>query len=102
MQIRYQIFDSIYDRKEYQTQLLDTKCEVCGGTREALAIRRTLFYSVARPVEQFYLSRVISHQPPYPQTTRPHRKPFCTIPFRARAIRRDSRVLGADGQLQVP
>ena len=26
--------------KEYETQKLYTKCEVCGGTREALAINR--------------------------------------------------------------
>ncbi len=28
----------MYNRKEYETQTSDTKCEVCGGTREALAI----------------------------------------------------------------
>ena len=33
----------MYDRKEYETQTLDTKCEVCGGTREALAITCTLY-----------------------------------------------------------
>ncbi len=32
---------SNYERKENETQSFDTKCEVCGGTREALAIRRT-------------------------------------------------------------
>ncbi len=37
--IRYQILNSKYDGKENETQSLDTKREVCGGTREALAIR---------------------------------------------------------------
>ncbi len=29
----------LYNRTVYETQALYTKCEVCGGTREALAIR---------------------------------------------------------------
>ncbi len=32
----------MYNVKEYETHSLHTKFEVCGGTREALAIRRTL------------------------------------------------------------
>ncbi len=42
MNIRYQILDSIHNGKEHETHTLDTTCEVCGGTRETLAIRRTL------------------------------------------------------------
>ncbi len=53
--------------KENETQSLDTKCEVCGGTREALAIRRTLFYSVARRVRLFYLSQVAKYEPSTPR-----------------------------------
>ncbi len=49
--MKYEILNSNYHRKVYETESLYTKCEVCGGTREALAIRRTLFYSVARRVK---------------------------------------------------
>ena len=61
-----------------QTQTLNTKCEVCGGTREALAIRRTLFYSVARRVELFYLSRDANYEPrPSALTADPSPAPPC-------------------------
>ncbi len=41
MHIKYEILNSNYHRKEYETQSLDAQSEVCGGTREALAITRT-------------------------------------------------------------
>ncbi len=44
-----------YNREGYETQAFDNKFEVCGGTREALAIRRTLFdRQCSRRVRQFY------------------------------------------------
>ena len=40
------MLNSNYDRKQNETQSLDTKCEVCGGTREALAIHiRALLFT---------------------------------------------------------
>ncbi len=59
--IKYQIQNAKYENKS-----LDAKCEVCGGTREALAIRRTPFDGVAR-------SRVANRQPSYPPAGCPHR-----------------------------
>ncbi len=66
--------------KQNETQSLDTKCEMCGGTRETLAIRRTLFYSVAKRVGQLYLSRVAKHEAPTPRPRALAAHPFA--PFR--------------------
>ncbi len=77
--ITCQIFDSSRKRKVYQTQALSTKFEVCGGTREALAIRRALFYSVARRMKQFCMSRVMNHQPPTARPTAHTANPFATL-----------------------
>ncbi len=63
----YQISNFNQYRKQNETQSLDTKCEVCGGTFEALAIRGTLVYSVARRVRLFYLSWVARYEPPTPR-----------------------------------
>ena len=71
--IRYQILNSIYNKEEYETQSLDTKIEVCGGTREALAIRRTLSVRQCSRACGIVLSLgAINLSTPYPQTRRPH------------------------------
>ena len=58
--------------------------KVCGGTREAFRIRRTLFARQCSRSCEIVLS-VWGYQSstPYPQTRRPHRKPSCVISFRA-------------------
>ena len=48
---------------------------VMGG---ALRIRRTLFYSVARRVEQFYLSLVARYEPPTPRPSALTAHPFAS------------------------
>ncbi len=50
-----------YKRKEYETQSFEIKCEVCGGTREALEIRCTLLDSAAGRVGLSYLPRAVNH-----------------------------------------
>ncbi len=66
------MLDSTYDRKQYETQSLDATCEVCGGTREALAIRHTLFSRhCGRACETVSISLGLST--PYPQARHPHR-----------------------------
>ncbi len=45
--MRYEILNSNYNKKEHETQSLDTKCEVCGGTREAFAIKSVLKFAAA-------------------------------------------------------
>ncbi len=83
---------------ENETHSLDTKCEVCGGTREVMAIRHTLFYNVSKRVRLFLFVSGCHLRTPYPQTRRPYRPPPpCTTPFRARASRSDSRFLTAAG-----
>ncbi len=52
---------------------------MCGGTREALTIRRTLLYSVAKRVKLFYLSRVVSYEPPTPKPSALTAHPPCLI-----------------------
>ncbi len=58
--IRFQILDSQYNRK-------DTKLNEEYGTHEALAIRRRLFYCVARRVTSFISLGLSAHRrPPLP------------------------------------
>ncbi len=45
----------------------------------ALRIRRTLFYNVAKRVGLFYLSRVVSYEPPTPKPGALTAHPPCTI-----------------------
>ncbi len=54
------MLNSNYNWKEYETQSLDTKCEVCGGTREALAIRRGVRANAGVSNELQFLTNCIS------------------------------------------